>query len=228
MDLSKLAVALGLDKDSPSDKILTAAAKAVADGVTARESLSNLTAELPKHGFKLDQGKVIRTEPIALDIVIKPEDSPETIRLKEELLKGRKEAFARQQEQLNRLVASGKVAPAMAEKLGRFLSGIKEFEAIALSQDGAQDPQAIGERLGKVEEALKLAVELLGATPGVILADDKGKLRPGLRTVALSDPPGPEGEKDAEALARKGAEIHKRVSPERSKSAKAEKAGAGK
>lgn len=216
MDPKKLALALGLDPEkATADQVLEAATKAGQDLKLSRESMTALSAELSKHGLKLDGGKLLKVEPVSadtLDLSVKPEDDAQTIAMKTELLSHRvgaaKGRVENAKSEADRLVKEGLVPPAMQGELAELLSIGNEASAVALSSDG----KAI---IQKTVRASEILGKIFKAIPGI--------LKPGLQR--LSTDPAEQGgdNKDPEALAAKGAEIARKAL---GKPAKKETAGA--
>lgn len=223
MDFSKLAQALGLPKDSPQDKISTAAAKALAEGVGAKESLSRLEGELGKYGLKLDQGTIVKIEagPASEALAIKDTDDAEARAWKTELAERRKK------DQLDRIkaigtalsarVASLQLPPDSKEVFERVLCAIPpKATVLALSSKGDEVVSTVSE---------SLQAEFLKALESF---PKMGMPAEGLSRLS-GDPLIPPSEKpktDAEALAQRGREAAARRSRQ-SKTFK-EKSAAGK
>lgn len=216
MDPKKLAAALGLDPEkATADQVLEAAAKAGQDLKVARESLSALSAELPKHGLKLDQGKVVKVEALAsesLDLAVKPEDDPEKAALKKRLMETQLSSVKSQLEagkqEAARLIKAGQIPAAHQKDLEELLSIQSEAPALALSSDGTA-------LIRKTVRAGELVRKILGGLPSI--------LKSGLQQLSTKPEEEVGGEKDAEALAAKGAEIARKAL---GKPAKKETAGA--
>jgi hypothetical protein len=206
MDLTQLAEALGLAKDSPQETILSSAAKAVMDGIAARQSLNTLTSELPKMGIRLEGEKlsrVVEAEAVALDITIKPEDSDEVKTLKKDLANARlsttQAALASNKAMLDRLTKEGRVPPAGIAALSRLMGMRDQAEVLSLSADGTQV-------LSRVENVKADLITFLNVLPKLTIAGDKSKL------VQLSVEPKDPAAKDPQALAAKGGEMASRIS----------------
>jgi hypothetical protein len=142
MDLSKLAATLGLPKESTESVVFEALAKRDAEGRAAVESLSAVAAELPKHGFKLEAGKLVGppAAPVRLDLAAKAEDDEEKKALKAALLAAEEKSIATglssNKEYVKKLAADLKLPPAAMSIVEECLSVRGEMEALALSKDG--------------------------------------------------------------------------------------------
>ncbi len=168
MNLEKLAVSLGLPKESPEASVFEAVAKRDAEGRAAVESLAALRGELPKHGFTLDaKGLPVRVEPLKLDI--KEGDDDE----KKELKRIVREA---QEKELAAGLSSNKdFVLGLSKKLGmppsmialaEDILGVRgELEALTLSKDGKVEVKKTAE----LPKKLRSFMEQLSAFPGLKL-----------------------------------------------------------
>lgn len=166
MDLTKLAEALGLPKDTPADKLFAEAAsnllKNKQEAAESKQQLEALSSSLKDHGLKLDGSKLVK---LATDKKEVPADeTPREKELRERLeameakdAKGRMQ-FAKQETE--RLVKEGKVPAAAAEKLTRLFSTVESAQALALSSDGS----AVVKQAISVVDTLR---DVLNALPAI-------------------------------------------------------------
>jgi hypothetical protein len=140
MDFEKLALSLGLPKDSPKEKVLEAAAKRLLDSAketkSATDSLSALSQQLSTHGLTVKDGKVEKlstTEP-------KPEDSPEVADLKKRIAEEEKhtgtQILAYAKSEADRLVKEMKFPASVHGEIQQLLSIKGLAQGVALSKDG--------------------------------------------------------------------------------------------
>lgn len=198
LDFETLAVALGLPKDTPGEKVLAAAGErlmaSAKDADTKGKQLSAIAEQLSTHGFVVKEGKVEKlstTEP-------KDTDSPEVKELKSRLAAQEfttgKQRLDWAKAEAERLVKEGKVPAAMSAKLEKLFSVSGQAHAVALSQDGA----SLVKSAVDVTEALR---EVLNAVPSI----NATRLS---RYAAPTD----EQRKESQALSAKGKEVARRVS----------------
>jgi hypothetical protein len=206
MDLEKLAEALGLPKDSPADKVYSAAASVVLDGKKAKDSLSAFSDQLSGHGLKLDQGKLVK---VAASTTPPADEQPREKELRERLaaMEGEsaraKLSFAKAEAE--RMVKEGRVPPAFAEKLSKVFATVGKMEALSLSSDGsAVIKQAV--------DGVELLKEILSALPTI---KDGG--------LSQLSPMSDDVKKKSEALSAKGREVAARVSGRKPETAGSEK-----
>ena len=167
MDLTNLAEALGVAKDTPAEKILAEAAKAVANGISAKQSFEKLSKAIGESGQKLAaDGKLVRVEPLKLDIL--ESDSDEVKALKAELaakrladqiagVKGRKEIVAK-------LCKDMALPPAMLELADEVFGIQGELETVMLSKDGSGIELRKSDKFPeKLEKLMRAVVNLKGS-----------------------------------------------------------------
>lgn len=194
--LRKVAESLGVKVEGLAEDALEAAIKtalaeretvAATAKATADAEKTALSASLKEHGLELKDGKVqkLATPP-------PPPEDPEKKALREELAAMKADKSKAQvtavRARVAELVKAGKVPAAVQEELSLLLSVPAKVESLSLSKDGAvaQTQIEVGVLLDKV----------LGALPGWSTPLSSG---------------GTTKETDGEALAKKGAEIGKKV-----------------
>lgn len=197
MDLSELAEALGLPKDSQPDAIYKAAASVVLDGKKSKDQLSTFSEQISGHGLKLEQGKLVK---VAASVVPPPADeTPREKELRERLSKieadGAKNRLSSAKADADRFIKEGAVPPAMAEKLERIFALADGAESLALSQDGS----AVVKRVFDVASAVK---DVLNSLPLKMKGSSLSQLAP----------MGDEAKKKTEALSKKGVDVARRIS----------------
>jgi len=147
MNLSKLALALGMAESAPESEIFAKAASVVTEGAQAKEKFTKLStehsalvAEVEKQGFKVEGVKLSRLEPVSLSLEAKPEDDDEKKALKAALLAAEKTALSTgvstNKEFVKKLAADMKMPPALMSLAEEVLSVRGELEAVCLSKDG--------------------------------------------------------------------------------------------
>lgn len=172
MNLQKLAESLGLPKDSPEATVFEALAKRDAEGRAAVVSLGKLTGQLPAIGLKLEADKLVRVEPLKLDI--KPEDDDEKKELKKKLLEAEQDKLVAKLSAdkgfVAKIAGDLKMPPAMIALAEEVLSVRGELEAVCLSKDGKGiELRKTADFPGKVKNLL----EQLASFKGVKFADPK-------------------------------------------------------
>ncbi len=140
MNLEKLALSLGLPKESDEAAVVLALSKRDAEGRAAVESLASVAQDLPKFGIKLDGKSLVRLAPVPVELSAKEGDSEETKALKGRALAAEKTVQLSQllsmKERIQKLALSLKVGPALLPTVER-LAGVRgELEVLMLSKDG--------------------------------------------------------------------------------------------
>lgn len=123
--LQKMAKELGLPADTADDVVLAKLSEKILGG-DAR--LSSVTAQLAAHGLKLDGDKVVK-----LEANRNPDDVK---RIAEQDLELAKAKLASGKELVDRLMATGKVPPALKASLERVMSTSGKLETLQLSKNG--------------------------------------------------------------------------------------------
>lgn len=178
MDLSKLALSLGLPKESNEATVFEALAKRDAEGRAAVETLSTLAGELPKHGFQLS-GKVLsRLAPVSLSLLPEEGDTAKELALKK-LLAEKEEAsnlaaVSANKAFVTKLSKEMKLPPALMSIAEEVLGVNGEMEALALSKDGKVELRRSKDFGSKVKGLL----EALSSMKGVKFATDTEDQKP--------------------------------------------------
>lgn len=171
MDWKKLALALGLDENTPQDQVaakvvlLVSDSKATVDGAKAREE--KLAAELKAQGLSMSQdGKIVKVAPVSLDTEVKEGDSPEVQELKRRLAASEgvatKSRLSSVKAEVEGFVKSFKVPPAVKTELEQLLSISGKAEALSLS--GAGDAATVTKTALDVASSVR---KILAAMPGM-------------------------------------------------------------
>ena len=139
--MKELAKALGLSADASKEEIFKAAGEMVLAGKASKEQLSAITKGLSKHGLKLDQGSLVKTEPTGTQAP-NVNDSPEVVELKKRLSANEfetgKSKLSSATELAQKYITEGKVPKALEVKLTQLLSIAGRSESLALSVDGSE------------------------------------------------------------------------------------------
>lgn len=195
MDLAKLALALGLKKDAPETEILTALAKRLDEGASTAQALSSVQKQLEEHGFKLDQGKLLKLE---IDPAKPPADeTPLQKKQREELeqlkLENARTRLSNVKSEVSALIKDGKVPPAVEKDLLALMSQASKAETLSLSSDGQQVVRTAFDSIDTLRR-------ILGALPSI----------KGTQLSQLTGQPDVDKEKRA-ALSSKAKEVAARV-----------------
>lgn len=196
MDREALALSLKLPKESSEAVIFEALAKRDAEGRKAVDSLAKLVAQLPGFGIKLDGETLSRVEPVALDLLPDPADTPKEAEFKKRLLavqaKDAVTAATANKEFVAKLAKDMKLPPAMVGLAEELLSCEGGGEALLLSKDGKTVNRA---KIGSIAEKAKSLLSALSSLGGVKFATPESQPDEALAST--------ERKKIAEELAKK-------------------------
>lgn len=154
MDLSKLALLLGLPKDTKPEIILAAAEKAQEEA----KANAMIATQLAALGFKVEDGKVVK-----LDAAPKTDREKELeATLEESRLQNAKSQLSLARSKAEAIVKSGKLPAAMQARLERVLAVAGRTEAVALSTN---DPRKV---TNVAIDVAKEVGELFDAVPSIL------------------------------------------------------------
>lgn len=154
MDLSKLALLLGLPKDTKPEEILAAAEKAQEEA----KANAAIATQLATLGFKVEDGKVVK-----LDAAPKTDREKELeATLEESRLQNAKAQLSLARSKAEAIVKGGKLPAAMQSRLERVLAVAGRTEAVALSTN---DPRKV---TNVAIDVAKEVGELFDAVPSIL------------------------------------------------------------